>query len=603
MASRWNMGPRPGAVLALALLPTTAAAFDGLSYSFPGADRALRLALLNASLTVQAEREGATDPQDLVAAARADYGRLLSALYEQGYYGGTIHILIDGHEVADIPPTDLLPRIGKIAIAVTPGPRFTFGQARMKPYAPGTHLPPDYRDGQIARSTAIADAATAGVDGWRALGYAKASVSGQTIVADHGTRRIDAEILLDHGPKLTFGTLSISGNRHISDKRVARIAGYHPGQTFDPDQLDKMQERLRETGIFRSVTVSEADQPDGDSLPISLTLAEEAPRRLGFGAEASSADGLNLSAFWLHRNLFGGGERLRFDLAANGVGANDLDTSYGLGVRLERPATPVADSTAFITANATQSQVFGQDLSSLSFGLGLTRTFSDTLSAEASISYGASSISDTGFSDDYRVLALPLSVEWDRRDSLLMPTKGSYILAGLTPFYGFGGTDSGAQVKLDGRLYRSVGAEDRVTLAGRLQIGTVAGADLLDAPPDYLFYSGGGGTVRGHPYQSLGVTVTRPPGVTVQSGGSSFVGVSGEIRARFTDTIGGAAFYDAGFVSDQSFFGGHGEWQAGAGLGLRYDTGFGPVRLDIAAPVSGSTGEGVQVYVGIGQAF
>jgi translocation and assembly module TamA len=115
-------------------------------------------------------------------------------------------------------------------------------------------------------------------------------------------------------------------------------------------------------------------------------------------------------------------------------------------------------------------------------------------------------------------------------------------------------------------------------------------------PNDYRFYSGGGGTVRGQSYQSLGITVNGN-----DTGGRSFLGLSGELRATVRKNIGVVAFADYGFIGEGSF-GGTGDSHAGAGLGLRYLTPIGPIRLDVAAPIGG-TGSGAQVYVGIGQAF
>ncbi|MBC7156121.1 MAG: BamA/TamA family outer membrane protein, partial [Rhodobacteraceae bacterium] len=125
------------------------------------------------------------------------------------------------------------------------------------------------------------------------------------------------------------------------------------------------------------------------------------------------------------------------------------------------------------------------------------------------------------------------------------------------------------------------------------------GARLRETPRDMLFYSGGGGSVRGQPYQSLGVFVLR---ADQKSGGRSFFATSGEVRLDVTEAIGLVGFVDAGFVSPDEFLS-EGDWHSGAGLGLRYATPIGPIRLDVAAPVSGTTGEGVQIYVGIGQAF
>ena len=167
---------------------------------------------------------------------------------------------------------------------------------------------------------------------------------------------------------------------------------------------------------------------------------------------------------------------------------------------------------------------------------------------------------------------------------------------------GFGTTGSGARLKTDLRAYRGFGADNRLVLAGRLQTGVVLGSGLIDTPRDDLFLSGGGGTVRGQPYQSLGVNVLRGP-ASYQRGGTYFLAGSLEARTKVTQTIGLVGFLDAGRVGVDGFFDGVGDWHAGAGLGIRYATGFGPIRLDVAAPVGGTTGKGVQIYVGLGQAF
>ncbi|WP_347311721.1 autotransporter assembly complex protein TamA [Defluviimonas sp. SAOS-178_SWC] len=589
--------------LALPLEP--AYALDRFVLTTPGADKDLTDRLRAASLVADAERSGQTDSQSVFAAARADYARLIGALYTEGFYSGVIRIRIDGREAAEIPPLDAPSTISKVEISVTPGPRFTFSKARMKPYAKGTKLPPAYGDTKIARSGAIVDAADAGVEGWRNIGHAKAEVADQIIVADHRNATLSSEILLDPGPRLRFGQLSMSGYQRMKPTRIAKIAGFPTGEVFDPKTLDKVATRLRRTGAFRSVALTEAEQPNPDgTLDIDLVVSEEKLRRFGFGAEVSNSEGLSLSGYWLHRDLFGGAERLRVDGALERIGGQDIDgVGYEVGVRIDRPATPVTDASAFVEVRAARAEIVDLTVDGLEFNFGLTRQFGDHITAEAGISYITATAKFATGSIDYELVALPLSLTWDNRDKPLDARKGYYLDADVTPFYGFGTTGSGGQIKADARAYRAFGADDRIVLAGRLHLGTVIGSSLGQTPPDYLFWSGGGGTVRGQPYQSLGVPLARTATITVETGGLSFAGFSGELRANITEKIGAVAFYDAGFVSDEELFGGNGEWHSGAGLGLRYNTGIGPIRFDVGMPVSGSTNDGVQLYVGIGQAF
>ncbi|MCB2126853.1 MAG: outer membrane protein assembly factor [Rhodobacteraceae bacterium] len=591
-----------GAALVVPCRP--AGALDRVELTAPGADRALLDRLRAASLTIAAERDKTTDSQTIFAAARADYARLIGALYAEGYYSGVIQILIDGREAAEIAPLDTPESIGVVSIRVTPGPIFRFERARMRPYARGTRLPPAYGDTRPAYSTAIVDAAEAGVAGWRAIGHAKARVAGQSITADHAAAAIFSEILLAPGPRLRFGQMRVSGYERMRLERILKIAGFPAGEVFDPAKLDKVAARLRRTGVFRTVAVTEADTiGPGDTLDVELVLDEEKLRRFGFGAEVSNSEGLSLSGYWLHRNLLGGAERLRVDGSVERIGGQSGAIDYSLGVRIDRPATPVTDATAFVEARASREELLDQTVERVALDFGLSRVFGDHFTAQAGIGYLAERVSDAGGQTDYRVLTLPVALTWDSRDNVLDAHQGFYLRTELTPFLGYASAGSGAQVKADARLFHGFGTDDRVVLAGRLQLGTVIGPTLPQTPASFRFWSGGGGTVRGQPYQSLGVALARSAFLSVQTGGMSFAGASAELRASITDTIGAAAFYDAGYVGIDELFGGTGRWHAGAGLGLRYNTGIGPIRIDVAMPVSGPTGDGVQIYVGLGQAF
>jgi len=194
---------------------------------------------------------------------------------------------------------------------------------------------------------------------------------------------------------------------------------------------------------------------------------------------------------------------------------------------------------------------------------------------------------------------LPASAEFDYRNDELDATSGYYAFASITPFVAIDGTESGVRTYLDGRAYRQLG--ERLTFAGRAQLGSVSGPSLETAPTDFLFYSGGGGTVRGQDYQSLGVTLDDGQDI----GGRSFLGLSAELRVKARDNLSVVGFVDAGYIGSEAFpNGSDGQWHSGAGLGLRYATGIGPIRVDLAVPISGPGKQsGFEVYIGIGQAF
>jgi translocation and assembly module TamA len=416
---------------------------------------------------------------------------------------------------------------------------------------------------------------------------------------------LSADVTLTPGPRLRFGRLVITGQERMREARIRAIAGLPEGEVFSPEELDRATNRLRRTGVFKSVTlVEDADVTRPDLLGITATVVEQKRRRYSFAAEIASFDGLTLNGSWLHRNLFGGAERLTISGEVLNIGVQSGGVDYGLGITLDRPATFTVDTTLGFGGNVRHLDEDDFEADLFDVAATLTHVFTNELSAKAGFAYDYSKITDPAGTLTYRALSLPVSAIWDRRDVKANATKGFYLEAEAKPFLGFGITDSGARLKLDARGYKAFGAEDGVVMAARFQAGAVIGSSLLGTPRDYLFYSGGGGTVRGQPYQSLGVNVLRDlSAVEYKTGGTLFMAASAEARVKVSDTIGVVGFVDVGRVDVNSFFDNAGGWHAGAGLGVRYATAVGPIRLDLAVPVGGDTGEGLQIYVGLGQAF
>ncbi|MGR3512449.1 MAG: autotransporter assembly complex protein TamA [Paracoccaceae bacterium] len=581
-------------------LVVSAQAQTRLQLSAPGASDDLRAALRSSSLVFSTGRDAPA--QDLLAAARADYAQLLGVLYDRAFYGGVIFIRVDGREVASIPPLASPDQIDLIQIEVRPGGRYRFSEARVAPRAPGTTLPEAFRIGEAAGTGTIRDAASAAIDAWRNVGHAKAEIAQQAITARHASRQIAARLAVNPGPRLRFGRVTVEGNEDVRTRRIRTIAGVTEGlaegRVFDPKEVERAANRLRRTGSFRSVTIEEAEGiGPNDTLPLTINVTEATPRRFGVGAEYSTTEGVRLSGFWLHRNFLGGAERFRVDGAVSGIGGETGGIDYDLGVRYERPATPRADVDLFSELNFESLDEPDFTSDTIEFSLGFTRYATDSLTLEFGLGYLYSDTEDDFGRETYQLLTLPLSAELDRRNDSLDPTDGYFVDLELTPFAGLTGTTDGARMVLDSRAYRGT---KTLTFAGRLQLGALFGPELTESPPFYRFFSGGGGTVRGQGFQSLALDIGGN-----RTGGRSFLGLSGELRRDITDAIQIVGFADWGYVGAETFPDFTGESHAGAGLGLRYKTGIGPIRLDLATPVGGASDDGSRlfIYVGIGQAF
>ena len=561
-------------------------------------DEALRSSLEQASLVIGARDDGVREPLDVLAAAQADYGNLVSALYNRGYFGPVIRIRVDGREAANIPPLARLSSVRRVQVLIETGPAFTLGTARIGPISPDTELPEGFAAGQPAELGVISDAAEAGIDGWRDLSFAKARIKRQTITANHATAELNVRLALETGPPVTFGKTVIPNPSTVRKDRIRRIAGIPQGKPYDPVEMERAAKRLRRAGAFSSVTLREAeDLGPGDTLDIEADLVDAKPRRFGFGAEVESVEGVTISGFWLHRNLFGGAERFRFETEFAGIGGDTEGIDTTVRASILRPATFDSDTDLYgvIEIEQLDEPLFFSE--KINVEAGISHYYSEELEARVGLAYRFSDVRDELGSRSFTHIALPMSAIWDKRDDELDATEGLYLAFEGLPYYGIDGSESGARGYLDARSYRTLG-NSNVVLAGRLQFGSIIGSSLAGTPSDLLFLSGGSGTVRGQSFQSLSVRRG-----AARVGGRSFVGFAGEIRFPIKGRFGGVAFYDIGYVGENSVPDDTGDVHSGAGLGVRYKTDFGPIRVDVAVPVSGPETSGFEFYIGIGQAF
>jgi translocation and assembly module TamA len=137
-----------------------------------------------------------------------------------------------------------------------------------------------------------------------------------------------------------------------------------------------------------------------------------------------------------------------------------------------------------------------------------------------------------------------------------------------------------------------------MVVALRGSLGTIVGGDTEEIPATRRFFLGGGGSIRGYEYRSIGPKVN---GETV--GGLSFFETSLELRFRLTDTIGIVPFIDAGAAYEETIPDFSEDIRVGAGIGVRYYTPLGPLRFDVAIPLNHDEGDSFAFYVGLGQSF
>nr|WP_207747623.1 autotransporter assembly complex family protein [Pelagibacterium limicola] len=578
-----------------------------------GADAELDSALRAASSLWADQERPASGVPGLLAKARGDYARLTAALYNHGYYGGAISILVDGREASAIPPDARIGEPATISVRINPGRQFIFGRLETANRAPLATDPDDFVDvpeeqgfapGQIARATAIARAEQLLVQAWRQQGYPMAEIGARNVVADHATGTVDVRISVAPGGYATIGPVSVQGTENMNPDFVVRQTGLVPGAEYDPDDIALARERLSRLDVFRSLRIEAASAINPDtSLPFTVIVQEQPLRRFGVGATLSTIDGLGVEGFWLHRNLFGEAERLRLDARIAGIGwpVDTAEFDYAFGGTFTKPGILTPD-TDFIGTMAAQRLVLPlYTETSVSGRIGLNHLFTDTISAEGGLQVKHSLFEDdlTFGNRNFTMVGAYGAATFDNRDSQLDPTGGFYLAGTLDPVYEFEYQNAIIRATAEARTYLAFGPESNFVLAGRVRAGALGGPSLAEIPPDMLFFAGGGGSVRGYGFRSIGVD----DGMGGVTGGRYLLEASIEGRVRFNEEWGAVGFVDGGYVAADTFPG-LDQLRLGAGVGVRYYTVLGPLRLDVAIPLNKRPGDpDYALYVGIGQAF
>lgn len=580
----------------------------------------------------------------VAARARADKDLIEQLLRIYGYYDSSVTQVV-GNEGLAVPGA----AEGDVAVRfeIAPGTRFRFGKIDLGNLALAGADYPALRDtvkiqpGDYLDNDKIVAGRDALDVGLGETGYAFAKVGAPDLLVDHKRDEGDLTIPADPGGKYRFGPVISQNPRFLSSRHLADIARFKSGDLYQRSLQEDLKRAILATGLVSSVTVTPRDvnagaAPAGAAAPGSGTPPATATGTTAANAAApgtapatgevaldiglipgplrtvaglvgyESGDGFRVEASWEHRNFFPPEGMLR----VRGI-AGTKEQLLGTTVRWNNFHGRDQVLTFDIYANTVARDAYNART------LAFTTTFeklttllfqkpwvwSAGLEVLASGERESSAPGQFVPRNTYFIAALPLRTAFDFSDNLLDPTKGWRAAARLSPEISRqqgGKTVQYARIQFDLSGYKQVAG--RAVLAARARVGSIPGAPLADIAPSRRFYAGGGGSVRGYGYQAIGPRNSAGD----PSGGRSLVELAVEARID-TGLMGGALqlvpFVDAGTVSE-SISPTLSGIRIGAGLGLRYKTGFGPLRLDIGTPLNRRPGDGrVTVSVALGQAF
>jgi translocation and assembly module TamA len=549
---------------------------------------------------LEADRDDEANAAQVDRRARADAELLAELLRSQGYYDAFVEPRIEaaGDTLA-------------VTLSATPGAQYRFESVEL----PGL----DAAAGEAAAELRQAFAVKAGdpviaqnvIDAGVALqvalgegGYATAKVGEQDIVVDHEQQVARLILPVTPGPVARFGQITVTGEPPFSARHVQRIGRFKPGDRFDRSDVDDLRRALVATGLVASVEVRQVPRDEGRTIDLAVKL-EPAPMRtiaaeVGYG----TGEGFRAEASWQHRNFFNpeGALTLR---AVGGTQEQLAAVSFRRNNWLRRDQ--VLNAQALVSH--VDRDAFEAKTASLSGGIERQSNFiwqkkwTWSLGAELVATDERDTIEATGEPRrrTFFIGALPASLGLDESDDLLNPTKGFRLLGRVSPEISFqGGSFPYVRAQFDASAYHPV--SDSVVAAGRIRLGSILGAERNDIAPSRRFYAGGGGSVRGYGYQRLGPRDIDGDPI----GGRSLAEFSLEARIRlkaFGGNFGIVPFIDGGTLSTEAMPD-FKDWQIGVGIGARYYSSFGPIRIDVGTPLNPQKDDGrIAVVVSLGQAF
>lgn len=525
--------------------------------------------------------------------AEGDMANIIQALHSLAYYGAEVSFSVD-------------PNRAQVIVSIKPGPVYPFAAFNIRYLQNGEEVtdsvlpsPISLEDlkvqlGAPALPETILTAEDILLDKLNLQGFAFASIKKRDAFADQQAKNVIVWLVVDTGPLTYFGPLKVCGLERVKENFFYKKLRWRQGDLYDPKAIEKMQEALQLSGLFRSVNITHAEEPaDGNLVPMEISVLEGKQRSIGFGLNYITSWGPGISGEWEDRNIFGEGQKLsiRSDIWQKlqegsitylipDFGRQNQNLIWLLDYRHER--------TKSFTENA------------FSFSGTIERKINEHLRISYGGMYKRLRSQRSDFNGTFDLLKVPFQLRWTNVDSFLEPTRGRSLQLKVTPSLQLFKPQFAYCINsLTGTFYQALTENKRHVFAVKLMVGSIFGANKHEIPPPERFYAGSESSLRGYRYLTVSPLHHDKP-----LGGRSMFIYSMELRNRIGKNFGLVFFYDIGNVYAKAYPNFEDGFLQSAGLGLRYYTPIGPIRLDIAFPLNKRhIDNSLEAYFSIGQSF
>ena len=543
-------------------------ALEGYTVEFKGVNDQEILSLLNSiSKTVELEETPPATNAGLKRRAEADIPNLLKALHSLAYFNGKVDVEVNFET-----------KPAQVSFNIMTGPVYPFASFDIK--SADTCFPFEIKElginlGAPALPRNIIEAEELLILKMEKEGYPLAKVENREVIADQATHRIHVVLYLNPGPLCYFGEVTFKGHQRVSSQFFRKKIAWSLGDVYDPDKIARTQAALEASGLFSSISIThDTNVSDEGLIPLEIEVMESKYRSVGAGIGYSTDDGFGVLAEWENRNIGGCGEKLSFKtLIAQRLQEGTL--AYVIP-DFQRPRQDL-----IWLAEVLHQTTKGYHASSYSLSGIIERQMND----RTRISFGGmfKSLRDTHSDNNgsFNLVKTPFQLRWANTNNILDPTQGGSLNIKIVPSLQILQPRFAYCINtITGSLYIPLRTDRRLLLAAKATLGSIFGETRHTIPPSERFYAGNENLLRGYHYMTVSPLHRNEP-----VGGRSMMIYSLEARLRATETFGWVLFYDFGNVYEEYLPQFDKKILQSVGVGLRYNTPVGPLRLDFAVPL------------------
>lgn len=395
----------------------------------------------------------------------------------------------------------------------------------------------------------------------------------------------DIELVYDSGPRYSLGAVTFDGDTPFDPDLLARLVPFPANTPYDSDQVAKLSQNLQASGYFDEVRVDASPVKGGGLvIPVKVKLAAVKPRTVGLGVGFSTDVGPRARANWTRHWINPQGHRLGVETEVSPVRQN-------VGTWYEIPLDPPLTDTLRFSTGLQRENLVDVDSRRFTIGGQWQSKLPSDWQRVVSLRWEQETFDFGDGSDDGRSSFLIPGISYGvtRSDNKLDPNRG-YSLQ-----FDVRGAKEGILSDTD-FTYASAMAKGLYTLPGghrvlgRVQAGGIATTDFDAIPPSLRFFAGGDQSVRGYDYQTLSPEDSNGKKV----GGRYLLVGSAEYQFPITEKWRLAAFVDRGNAMDSL----NAAMKSGAGLGVRWVSPVGPIRLDLAKALDDPGGYRIHFSMG-----